>query len=479
MILKLFLPLLALLSVPAQAKDLISWSEDVLTQIKGTGFIDTNCVPFLNDLGSKIDAIQPNSFEATRLKVDAEALTQNLWLSRLALHDHLKDASMDCAREIRNTFRRFRFIEDFLSEVKASPENLNPDRMSADDFQTQAVPTRESAPYYLLQTRDSHFELQAGDIMIARGVSFLSAMIARLGDIDSQFSHVILVVKNPQTQKLETIESYVGEGVNFHEMNWALKNNNSRLLVLRPKNNVIAEKAASDMWQLVNSHQDANKIHYDYALDFKDHETMSCAEVAQYAYSKAGADLGVPFSLPERPSTLTHGLNLLEHLGVTPGNTFTPGDLEYDSRFEIVAEWRDLRMTLDSRIRDAIMTKVLSWMDQDDSTLHPSMKSKLARGPIWTLRRTFLWPLVKKILKKDFSKEVPRNMVGTLALITQLADGMLAELQTRDTAYALKTGYHFTYVQLYAELEKIKLEDKPIFENRRTRKHSIIFKYLR
>ena len=478
MLLKLFIVALSLTPSFARAASLIPWSEEVLSHIKSENFTNQNCASYLANIESALDAINPNSPQAGNLKADAGVLIQNLWLARLALHDRLQTASPACAKEMRSAFRQLRFAEDFLGELKAQVENLDPATV---DFQAQAVPTREDKPYYLMQTKNGQaLQLQEGDLMIARGNSFLSATIARLGDIDSQFSHVILVVRDPETNLLETVESYVGEGVNFHEMNWALKNSNSRLLVLRAKNQAVAKRAAEDIWALVKARQGANKIYYDYALDFNNHDTMSCAEVAQFAFSKAGDELNTPFNLPERPSTLTHGLDLLKRLGVKPGSTFTPGDLEYDSRFEMIAEFHDLRLTLDSRLRDAIMTKALAWMDNENAVLHPSFKSKLAQGLIFKLRRTRLWPAVRKLLKTpDFSEEIPRNMLGTMALITQMGDGMLKELKSRDQLQFIETGFHFTYLELYKELDSMKLIDKQKFENRKTRKRSIILKFLR
>lgn len=478
MVLRIILAAVSVASSPAHAASLIPWSEQVLSNISSPKFTNENCVAYLSDVESELDAVDPKSPDAGNLKADAGSLIQNLWLARLALHDHLEQASTPCAKEIRSAFRQFRFAEDFLGELKAGVENLDPANV---DFQAQAIPTREDKPYYLMQTKGGlPLQLREGDIMIARGNSFLSATIARLGDIDSQFSHVILVARNPETNKLETIESYVGEGVNFHEMNWALKNSNSRLLVLRAKNQAVARKAAADTWNLVKSRQGSNKIYYDYALNFNDHDTMSCAEVAQYAFAKAGDELATPFNLPERPSTLTHGLDLLKRLGVKPGSTFTPGDLEYDSRFEMIAEFHDLRLTLDSRLRDAIMTKALAWMDTEQAVLHPSFKSKMAQGIIFKLRRTFIWPAVKKILKTpEFSREIPRNMLGTMALITQMGDGMLKELKARDELHFLETGFHLTYLELYHELDEMKKMDEETFSNKRSRKKSIIFKFLR
>jgi hypothetical protein len=476
----LMLSLTALAPLAHADQPLVSWSESVLADIKSPTWSEATCIPYLTTLSQKIDKLgQTGSVTRDDLKAQSAALTQNLWKSRIALHDRLAGASNECAMEIRNTFRKFRFLEDFLSEIAVGVTNTSPEGMNADlgGFQGQPVPLLDSTPDYLIQSANGSVALQEGDVMIARGVSFLSAMIARLGDVDSQFSHAILVVRDPETQLLETIESYVGEGVNFHELKWALKNENSRLLILRPKNQELAKKVAADMWKNVHDRGTANHIYYDYGLNFDDHSTMSCVELIQVAFLNGSNG---EFKLPERPSTMSRGRDLLTRLGVTPGNTFTPGDLEYDSRFDMVGEYRDLRMTRDSRLKDSILTKMLEWMDQEHYTLHPDLMARIARGPVWTLRHTFLWPVVRKILGvDDFSREIPRSMVGTVKLLGEYGEGVQKELQKRDDAHFAATGLYMTYNELYDALEQMKTDDLAVYSNRHTRKNSILIKYLR
>jgi hypothetical protein len=467
----------AFASDPISTQPLVDWSKKILSDVKAPTWTDAACVSYLSALEDKIDqvGVSTPTLNLSDLKPQADAITANLWLSRLALHDHLAGASDACAVEIRNTFRKFRFVEDFLSEISRNVTAIVPENM---DFQTQKVPTIENPDYYLTQSADGGpIKLQEGDLIIARGFTPLSAMIARLGDVDSQFSHVILVAKNPITGILQTIESYVGTGVDFHEMNWALKNENVRLLVLRGKDQVLAKKAASMMWANVNNRTAAEHIPYDYSLNFNDPSAMSCAEVAKVAWWNAS---GGTFNLPERPSTLSRGKDLLKRLGIVSGPTFTPGDLEDDSRFDIVGEYRDLRLTRDSRLKDAILTKMLEWMDKENYTLHPDFTAKMARGPIWSLRHTFVWPLVHKIIGgDDFSAEVPRAMVGTVQLIKEFTVGILKELQEADESQFQGTGLRMSYLDLYQTLENIKVADEQIYANPHTRKKSILIKYLR
>jgi hypothetical protein len=480
---RLLLLILLLVSVAharaqTQTQDLTAWSEQILKDFSSPDWKNETCVSSLQQLGSQLDQINPAASGKSNLAEIAPQLIDRLWRSRLALHEHLSTADNDCAREIRNTFRRFRFLEDVLGEIVTQAPSLDPLNKKKFDFKKQPVPIDEKTNGYLLQTRDSNFDLRPGDLIVARGVSYLSAMISRLGDIDSQFSHVIMVTENPKTHAIETIESYVGVGVAIYDRKTALQNENARLLVLRPKDAALAKRASEEMRALVASRTGNNKIYYDYALNFDDSTTMSCAEVAKFALDRASNG---SFQLPERASNLSRGLDLVKSLGVEPGKTFTPGDLEYDSRFDIVGEWRDLRITRDSRVKDAILTKALEWMDQDAFTLHPSFKSKLASGLIYKIRRTIFWPVVKFALHLDnFSKEIPSNMVGTVTLIGEFGTKVQAELQKRDLAHEAKTGFAMTYLDLYRELEVMRAEEETAYaQNPKTLKKSLILKYLR
>ena len=453
-----------LLGPQAMGHPLVDWTDSILHDVMQSQW-SRNCVPYLVQLQKKINEMDRQKPKREELKQLAEPLLANFWKIRLALHDQVKTSDDACVTEIRNTTRLFRFLEDFLAEIQQNVDGVDPASLK---FDQQKTPIDEMAQGYFTQ-KVNQLNIQPGDVIIARGVSFLSAMVARLGDVDSQFSHVILVSENPETKAIETVESYVGKGVGIYSRVEALRNENARLLVLRPVDQGLASRASSQMRTMVKAHQGQNRIQYDYALDFQNHDTMSCAEVSQVAFLNASQGA---FQLPERPSFLTHGKDLLKNLGVKEGKTFTPGDLEMDSRFEVVGEWRDLRLTRDSRLKDSILTKILEWMDKDGYALHHSFKSNLAKGLIWGARRTPFWPLFKMIGIDDFSEEIPRSMVGTVALLNELANGMLIELKAADRKHEVKTGLSMTYLELYVELEAMRLADK-------TRENPVISKYLR
>ena len=56
--------------------------------------------------------------------------------------------------------------------------------------------------------------------------------------------------------------------------------------------------------------------------------------------------------------------DFFDRIGVTAEQTFAPGDIDLDPRFDLVAEWQDYRLTSTLRLQDMLMTKLLEWMER-------------------------------------------------------------------------------------------------------------------
>ena len=457
-------------SLPPPFQDgLVPYAQKILTHVSSSDFDSKECVSYLKNLQTEIALIQPRD-AGEEMASHASELIDTLWKIRLAIHHRLPEFSADCVNEVRNTARLFRFIEEYLAERNNKVTDLDPDKM---DFSKQETPVLVDSPNYLtLQNPDmGKFEFKNGDIMLARGTSFMSAIISRVGDISSQFSHVILVHVDKDTHKVETIESYVGLGVGIYDIETALKNENARLLLIRARDPELASKAADFMYNKAKAAIAAgHPIPYDYKFDFVDHSAVSCAEVALWAYQDAS---GGKVMLPQYPSRISENPTFLDRIGMSPGDTFTPGDLEVDSRFEMVMEWRDLRLTRDARVKDAIMTSMLNWVDQDGYQLRDTGTSRFAGAFIWRARKHFIWPLVQKILKiQDFSKDIPRNLFQTVVLLNQVGEIFLSHTNSADAAFETQTAWPMTYQDLYQSLEDYRVEDLALYQNKKTRKKS-------
>ncbi|MBC7371402.1 MAG: hypothetical protein H7326_07555, partial [Bdellovibrionaceae bacterium] len=239
------------------------------------------CEVSLVDIQQGLESIQWENFPNEVLQKESAGLIPSLFQLRLALHQKLPMLNIQCAAKARNIFHLLRDAEDFLGSFAYLVPDLDPLKL---DFQIQPVPifNREAYPKYLVRQDlgAARFEFQNGDVMIARGVSFFSAIITQISENHSHFSHTIVVHK--AADKTDTVESYVGKGVAAYDIDFALKNENVRLMVLRPKDANLGVKAAAAAVDAAN-----RKIPYDYKMDFEDDQQMSCVEVPTYAYKKA------------------------------------------------------------------------------------------------------------------------------------------------------------------------------------------------
>src|SRR5690606_34078329 len=97
-----------------------------------------------------------------------------------------------CFKEARNVFRGLRYLEDYLVEHL---ELRNNDKVDAMSYNTLEGKT----PYFLVNPEykfRAWQDLKSGDVILSRGNAYTSAAIARIGDIDAQFSHLTMVYKD-------------------------------------------------------------------------------------------------------------------------------------------------------------------------------------------------------------------------------------------------------------------------------------------
>ena len=455
---------------PALDRNLLEAAHIIESQLQQPSFNSESCLDYLKALEGAVENANPRAVQDEVAQIGMP-LVNELWKVRVALHSRLSELNPKCVNETRNTMRLFRFVEDYLAERMLGIRPLDPANIK---FDQSPIPLMQQVPEYLVEGLDDSrkLEFKPGDLMVTRGVSFMSATISRIGDIQSQFSHVVFVHIDEATGKPSTIESYVGKGVTHFTMEDALKNENARILLLRPKDSLVGKRADQYLYRVSKAALDAGRpIPYDYALDFKDHHALSCAEVAQVAYEQASEG---QVNLPYFPSTISSDPEFLRRIGMAPGQTFTPGDLEVDPRFDMVLEFRNLSLTRDSRFKDAILTSMLSWMDQYGYELRETPRSWVAGHVVWNSRSTFLWPMVQRTLKlQDFSKEIPQTTFQTVALLNELGGILLKYLHERDDEFEKATGWPMTYQDLYRTMDELRQKDLETYKNRKTRKHSL------
>lgn len=442
-----------MLALEAQAKDALAY-------VTGPEFAPADCPGYLNDLAQKMRAIPWDTYSNDELNDIAADTMTLLWKIRLALHQKLGKVDSACALQMRDTFHALRDVEDYLGEFAYHEPALDPNKL---DFQTQPIPIYDQKaypPYFIADSAaKTPFHFQAGDIMIARGVSFVSAVISKVSDNRSQYSHVVFLDVDKNTGKTTTIESYIGVGVAQYDIDYALKNENARLLVLRPKNKALGEKAAEMLLAKTlagNGH--GGPIPYDYSMDFNDHSKMSCSETARAAYEWASNGNVI---LPIYPATIPdYNTKFLSSIDIKPGKTFTPDDLEIDPNFDLILDWRDYRLIRDSRYKDAILNSMMNWIYDLHYNFQGTAESQIAGNVLLPSRSTPLWPLLQKLSgSPDLDSTMPKSLLEGMTVLQQVGTALYGKVKKADDDYISDHGRPMPDDKLAQTIEDLRQQD--------------------
>lgn len=356
-----------------------------------------------------------------------------------------------CLDGVRNLTRALRYVEDYLIEIFAGND------LTPDDY----VTLEGTEPYFQSKSITGINDLKSGDIILSRGNAFTSAAIARLGSVDAQFSHLSFVYKD-ELGKLWTIEAHIELGVVVNPIDKNVEEKNSRSAVFRFQDSKIAHAAAKLMFEKVQKQQATGKtIPYDFSMNYLDNKKLFCSEVAYQGFMDSSQ-----IDIPLFKTKFNKGLMpFLTSLGVkvTPDNiqdfqTFVPGDLEFDSRFELIAEWRNPGKIKSSRMRDALLTKIFDWMEKQNYEFHPSGKIDSKSYLAWVLRRL---PLIKKPLIEKLSKDMSPKQLQlfmTLDKVGEILETELLKIQATKE-------FPMTIKEMFTELDQIRDNDFKRFKN--------------
>jgi hypothetical protein len=370
---------------------------------------------------------------------NSDITLKETFLLRLKIHEQLGAFPVECKKLAQGVFARIREYEDIIGASLYAQT-----RIADVDYTKIIAPVldhRGYAPFHV-NPKFAKFTFEDGDILITKGISTISSTITTFTDHHSPFSHIAFVHIDPIKKEPQTIESYVGRGVNFFSMTEAMKNENSRILVLRPKDRTLAKNAATYMRERVqNAFKKGSFIPYDYQLDFSKNDTLSCEEVAFDSFKTAS---GGSFTIPEAPSLIKfENTALTSRVGMKKGKMMMPADMEVDSRFEIVLDWTDYKVIRDSWRKDVLMNVTLHANEAGTYDLPENYKTRLAPY-VWGLRKyPSIWPYAAKLsgIPVDFTPDVPAISIATIGSFKQIEIDHLPGLQKFDEDFFKKNQH--------------------------------------
>jgi hypothetical protein len=402
------------------------------------------------------------AFDIGQLRGAAPGLQRQLFEQRLKLHSQIPawDAAGLMSHEaqiaVRDLFRASRYAGDMLTElhlghVRAEPGDATLAAFTGDNFSLQLNPAFASAPFAFLP----------GDVILQRGRMHNSAAIARIGDVDSQFSHVALLAAGPDGS-LVVVEALIEDGSVINPTKKAFEHGVGRAILFRHRDRALAQEASELIYRYIAranaTEGEPSAIPYDFSMELGSYHPLYCAKLLRMAYAMA-SDGAV--QLPRYPTLLNmKNRDFLDRVGVSARQTFAPGDMEIEPDFEIVAEWRDCRVTSELRLKDLIMTKLFHWMEAEGYRFEPSLSIDMASmlGRLSTHMPQAVQDIVASVVAK-----IPANMtfdtIGAIAMLHKTAEPLFLELQDLERASITGTGHQLHPRQVFDALEAIRARD--------------------
>jgi hypothetical protein len=406
------------------------------------------CASFLGAIYDNLWRASPEHFDLAEAKRDAGALVRAIFDAKLELRRQLArleaagPVPRDCVSAMRNTMRASLFLSEYLAEhfIPAARE----DRVFAG-----------GEPSLLLNPGfGAKLELRSGDVLLSRGNAFVSGAIARLGDVDGNFSHVALVYVDPRSEEVSTVEAHIEIGAVVAPLEKYLTDGKSRAVVFRHPDAALAAEAARVMRARVGGASARGRnVPYDFGMVMDGAGAgaeLFCSEVASLGYAIAS---GGRLRLPRHRTALRMKNDaFLKAIGIAAEESFAPSDLEVETRLALVAEWRNLAKTQRSRMTDAIITHIYWSMDEKGYALSPPAADALKRDVVYTVRQL---PLFGALLEERLPRNMPRETLGMMLALDRTAEAMLERLEQANAERMRRTGMAMTGAQMQAFLRAL------------------------
>ena len=383
-------------------------------------------------------------YDVRALARSAPQLVNAIFEHRLRLRDRVADwhargfMSLPAQRAVRNALRITRYATDMLGELNIGYTQLGPEEKTLrafrgtdlNTFVNPAFATGEDLPF------------QAGDLLLMRGMHHNSAAIARIGDIDSQFSH-LCIVHTDEAGKQWVVEALIEAGAVVNPLDAALAHGVGRCVLFRHKDAELSRRAAALIYDHVRrSHAKGGKrIWYDFSMELKSPETeLFCSKLVRMAFGLASER---KYALPTFTTRYDmKNRDFVDRVGVTAHETFAPADIELEPEFDIVAEWQDYRVTSRLRLQDLLMDSLFRWMDEYGYRFKPDLPVRLI-GLFGQLSGKFS-DRAKDLIESVVPRVAPnmrRSAIQAVAMLQFTAEPLLKELMALERHSVERRGH--------------------------------------
>lgn len=399
-----------------------------------------------------------NRYDAVETAKVAPFLMQTIFELRMALRNRIMDwgsrrlLTLQAESSLRDVFRIARYGSDMLGELAIGFDRFGRTGKGRRMFTGTEHNTLVNPAYYSAQD----IPFRSGDVLLMRGSAFNSAAIARIGDVDTQFSHIGLIHVDSDGHH-SVVEALIEDGAVITPLEHALDCGVGRAVLYRCKDGELARRAADLIHEHVKRSHAAlgRRIVYDFTMQLEGYKKLFCSKLVRQAFDMAsnGAVMVPAFT------TRLHMKNrdFFDRIGVTAEETFAPGDIDLDPRFDLVAEWQDYRLTSTLRLQDMLMTKLLEWMERHGYVFEEDVVIRLVAllGQGSSLLSEDAKTMISSVVPK-----VPRNMsrrtIATIAMLHRTGEELLGPLDALEQNTIRNTGRPLHPRDIFEHLERVR-----------------------
>jgi hypothetical protein len=386
----------------------------------------------LGDVYEAMFNVSLDRYDLDTLARSAPELMRAIFALRVRLRDQVADwhrrgfMSLPVQLAVRNALRAARYATDMLGELNIRYALLGPGEITMRGFRGNNLNTLVSPAF----DTGEDIPFRSGDLLLMRGMHHNSAAIARIGDVDSQFSH-IAIVHTDENGKQWVVESLIEEGAIINPLDFVLHHGLGRCVAFRHKDPALARRAAAQIHEVVRRSRapGGRRIWYDFSMELAGKGELFCSKLVRLAFALASEDRVLLPTFNTRFDVRNR--DFVDRIGVTARETFAPADIELEPDFDVIAEWQDYRVTSRLRLQDLLMDKLFWWMDEYGYKFREDIPIRLIG--IFGRMSSRLSDRAKQLVA-DVIPKVPPNMqrstIQAVAMLHQTAEPLLADLLT-------------------------------------------------
>lgn len=356
---------------------------------------------------------------------------------------------------LRNSFRILRYVGDMVGEVARAHGKPPAEETRLSGFRGQNYNTLVNWDYYK-GAKGQDITIRSGDVLLVRGERHNSAAIARIGDVDSQFSHACIAYVDERGAHY-VVESLIEDGAVVGPLMKALDHDLARAVLYRHKDAALAARAARLIHDYVAERQGSvtKRILYDFSMNLEENKRLFCSKLVRFAYEMASEG---QVKLPRYPTHFVmKNRDFLRRIGVKATETFAPADIDMEKDFDIVCEWQDYAVTGNVRLQDFTCDKLFEWMDQYGYRFKETFLIRVVS--FFGRLSAYFSDRAKEVLS-SIAPKVPINMkrrtVATVAMLQLTAEPIYRELLAAQEDMLAKKGRPLHGLEVFDLLEEIR-----------------------